>query len=93
MGFAIENAFYLWVIFAFIIGAYSRNKGGSFLAGFCFSLLLSPLLTALILAVRKPQQEVIEHREIASGNKKRCPYCAEIIRAEATKCRFCGEVV
>lgn len=83
----------LWLLFALVIGVWSRRKGGSFIAGFLFSLLLSPLIAGLILAVRKPNREVIEERELANGRMKKCPHCAELIRAEAKKCRFCHEEV
>jgi hypothetical protein len=29
--------------------------------------------------------------EVGSESEKSCPYCAEVIKAAAVKCRFCGE--
>lgn len=69
---------YLWIMFSLIVGIWSRRKGGSFIAGFIFSLLLSPLIAALIVAVRKPITSTIEKRALTSGTMKRCPYCAEL---------------
>jgi hypothetical protein len=79
-----------WLLFSLVVGIWSRRKGGSFIAGFIFSMLLSPLIAALIVAVRKPMKQTIENRELASGQVKKCPQCAELVRAEAKKCRFCG---
>lgn len=35
------------------IGAWSERKGGSFVAGFFASILLTPLVAGLILALRR----------------------------------------
>ena len=80
----------LWVLFATIVGLWSRKKGGSFLAGFVFSLILSPLIAGIIVAFRDPNSPSLEGNQITRGNLKKCPSCAELVKFEATKCKHCG---
>lgn len=80
-----------WLIGSLAVGIWSDKKGFGLIQGFGLALLLSPLLGAVIVAVRNPKREVVESHQIASGEMKRCPACSELIRPQAKKCRFCGE--
>ena len=81
-----------WVLFGVVAAVVASNKGNSGVAWFFVGVLLGPIGLILSLVVSGDPAGV-ERKKIEDGGYLRCEKCAELIRAEATKCRFCGSDV
>jgi hypothetical protein len=76
----------IWLCCALMSAAVAERKGRSVLVWLLAGVVLGPV--GLILSIINPGGEPSASVIKASGRKK-CPRCAEVIKADALVCRFC----
>lgn len=82
----------VWIICGLIAAGVAEGKGRSTLGWLLLGLLLGPI-ALLVILIASPDPRVAERRGLQSLTMRKCPSCAEVIKAEANKCRFCGDAV
>lgn len=66
---------------AFVAGQKNRGRGNWFILGFLFSFL------SLLALIAVPKNE---STDIIPASSRKCPFCAEVVKAEAKICRYCN---
>ena len=72
--------FIFWIFLSILVGAFASSKKRSGFGWFFLSLIISPLIGFIIVAIAG----------LPRGELKKCPNCAEQVKSEAKVCRFCG---
>ena len=80
----------LWIFFSVLVATFANNRGRDWLRWLFVALILSPLIGVLLVAILDPIRSEADQRLVDKGTHRKCPACAEMVLAEARKCKHCG---
>ncbi len=83
----IVMLFFVYSISAVVLALWNRKKGHGFWLGFWYSIVLTPAIGFVTIAVA--QQVVV----VDTGNVRRrsCPHCYNLTAINVTFCESCGK--
>ncbi len=79
---------FLGILVGLIPAAIASSKGRNFFLWWFYGAMV--FIVALPHAlIMKSDRAALDQRSLDTGDTKKCPHCAELIRAEAKVCRHC----
>lgn len=78
-----------WFLFSLLVGVLGARMGRNGFLWFVLSVLISPVIAAIILLVIGRAVEADPNRPTPDTHVS-CPDCAELVRNEARVCKHCG---
>ena len=80
----------IYIIFAVLVGVYASSKGRTGFGFFLIAMILDPIIGLIIALVISPVNKIVDQNALSTGEFKKCPRCAELVKAEASLCKHCG---
>lgn len=94
----MEFAFLTWFVLCILVGYWAHTRGRFGLGWGIISLMLSPLIGGLIIAILPKAGKAALPRDemgntISPDTHVHCPDCRELVRKDARKCKHCGSAL
>jgi len=77
-----------WVLCGLIAGAIGASRNVGFMLHAMIGFLFGPIGIITAVLFKPSEEEVFKSKGVRSG-LVRCPFCAELVKAEATICKHC----
>ncbi|WP_318386400.1 zinc ribbon domain-containing protein [Enterobacter sp.] len=80
--------FLVAIVLGIIPALIAQSKGRSFIGWWIYGFLLFIVALVHSLIIKKDSKTF--EKEMIDDGMRKCPFCAEMVRNEAIKCKHCG---